>query len=63
MIERFTFADSVTGLDHAWTVTLSLRARGFKTHLETYEFKGFTLHTVVATPSRRPSRKERGCNV
>lgn len=63
MTERYTFADSETGLEHAFSLTLSLRAFGFRTRLVTREYKGFTLHTVVATPPRRATRRERGCSL
>ena len=63
MEERHTFADSVTGLTVAFELTESLRRHGFKTRLETTNFKGFVLHTVVATPAPRPNRKARGCEL
>lgn len=63
MPERFTFADSETGLEHAFTLSLSLRAAGFKTRLVTHVLSGFTVHTVVAVPRLRPNRKERGCSL
>ena len=61
--ELFTFADSTTGLAHAFELTLALRAYGFATRLETTTFKGFTLHTIVAEPPARPTRAERGCDL
>jgi hypothetical protein len=62
-VDRFTFADSVTGLEHALVVTLSLRRAGFKTRLVTSTLAGFTLHTVVSTPPKRPNRKARGAEL
>jgi hypothetical protein len=58
MTERFTFADSVTGLTTALETTLTLRSHGFRTRLETTtrtvgSLPPFTLHTVVATPLPR----------
>ncbi len=64
MVEHFTFADSVTGLTLALETALSLRRFGFRTRLATRDFgHRFTVHTVVATPPRRPNRADRGCNV
>lgn len=60
MTERFTFSDSATGLALAFETTLSLRRAGFRTHLETSVYSRTTVHTVVATPALRPTRKERG---
>lgn len=65
--DRFTFADSVTGLEHALFTTLQQRAQGARTrlvtHTQTIGEKTFVLHTVVATQAPRPTRKERGCNL
>jgi hypothetical protein len=67
MEERFSFADSPTGLEHAFTTTLALRRFGFavrlETHTQTVGKQTFTLHTVHATPPARPNRKERGACV
>ena len=62
-MERFTFADSTTGLEHAFELTIALRRHGFSTRLTTTTFKGFTLLTVTATPATRPNRAERGCSL
>jgi hypothetical protein len=59
MEERFTFADSTTGLEHAFATTLALRRFGFTVRLSTHSVKGYTVHTVIAAPPMRPSRKER----
>lgn len=65
--DRFTFADSVTGLEHAFDTTLTMRRHGYRTRLETTTMNvgklTFVLHTVVATPPPRPTRAERGCNL
>jgi hypothetical protein len=53
MEERHTFPDTFNGLLVAFELTQGLRRHGFKTHLVTTTFKGFTLHTVVATPLPR----------
>jgi hypothetical protein len=63
MEERYTFANSAAGLEHALQTTLSLRAAGFKTRLVTRVLCRFTVHTVVATPRRRATRRERGCSL
>ena len=65
--DRFTFADSFTGLSHALFTTLLHRAHGCKTrlvtHTQTVGKQVFTLHTVLSTPAPRPTRAERGCNL
>jgi hypothetical protein len=65
--DRFTFADSFTGLEHAFFTTLVQRGFGARTrlatHTQTVGEKTFVLHTVVATPAPRPTRTERGCNL
>jgi hypothetical protein len=66
--DRFHFADSVTGLEHAAHITVSLRRAGFRTRLSTAVIKlgtGHTglLHTVHATPPARPTRTQRGANI
>ena len=65
MEERFSFADSETGLTLALLTTLSLRRHGFKTRLETSVVctQRFFLHTVVAQPPVRPTRAERGASL
>jgi len=68
MTERHTFAHSITGLEHAAHLTVSLRRAGFKTRLETVPIKlggGFTtvMHNVIATSPVRPNRAERGCGI
>ena len=64
MTERFTFADTCAGLEHALRATLTLRRAGFKTRLATRQLTRMTLvHTVVATPAPRSTRRERGCNL
>ena len=66
--DRFTFADSETGLTMALYVTLTRRRHGFKTRMVTKPVKltqgiyGET-HTVIATPPARPNRAARGCNI
>jgi hypothetical protein len=59
MEERFSFADSITGLEHAFTTTLALRRFGFTVRLETHSIKGYTIHTVIAKPPARPNRTAR----
>jgi hypothetical protein len=61
--EHYIFADSTTGLAHAFDLTLALRGQGFRTRLETTTFKTFVLHTVIATPPTKPNRSERGCDL
>jgi hypothetical protein len=61
MPEHYTFADNVAGLTQAWETTLSLRRAGFKTRLATRQIAQTTVQTVVATPPKRPNRKQRGC--
>lgn len=67
MEEKFTFADSTTGLEHALLTTLSLRRFGFSvrlaTHTQTVGKETYVLHTVHATPPARPNRAERGAIV
>ena len=63
MVEHYTFADSVAGLARAFSTTLSLRRAGFKTRLVTRRIAGFVVHTVIATPPKRATRKERGCSI
>jgi hypothetical protein len=63
VIEHYTFADSVAGLARAFSTTLSLRRAGFKTRLATRRIAGFAIYTVIATPRKRATRKERGCSV
>jgi len=68
MADHFTFADSVTGLETAFELTLALRRSGFRTRLVTTtqtcgKLPPFTLHTVHATPPPRPTRRERGCGL
>ena len=66
MQDRFTFPDSLTGLQLAFDTTLTQRRFGAKTRLVTHtqavgKLPAFVLHTVVATPTPRPTRAERGC--
>jgi hypothetical protein len=49
MTEHFTFSDTITGLEHAVDLTLSLRRQGFKTRLVTRTLDNFTVHIVVST--------------
>jgi hypothetical protein len=68
MVERFCFADSFTGLEHAIGITLSLRHNGYKTRLVTTPIKlgaGFhsVMHIVEAQTPVRPNRMDRGCNI
>lgn len=67
MEDRYTFADSTTGLEHALEVTLVNRRYGYKTrlvtHTQTVGKETYTLHTVIATPPARPNRAERGCTL
>jgi hypothetical protein len=66
--DRYTFADSETGLTMALYVILTQRRHGFKTRMVTKPVKltqgiyGET-HTVIATPPARPNRAARGCNI
>jgi hypothetical protein len=60
--ENYTFPDNVAGLEAALETTLSLRRFGFKTRLAHRQLTRMTtVVTVVATPPKRPNRKERGC--
>jgi len=59
--DRYTFADTVEGLLYALETTLTKRAYGFRTYLETHEIGHTVVHTVVAVPPPRPNRAERGC--
>ena len=64
MEDRYTFADSETGLTMALYVTLTRRRYGHKTRLVTQPVKltqGIygEMHTVIAKPPARPNRKER----
>jgi len=59
--EHYTFPDTVAGLEAAFERTLTLRHFGFKTRLATRVFGHTTVQTVVATPPKRPNRKDRGC--
>ena len=58
--DLFTFPDTESGLSVAWDTTIALRRAGFKTRLAERQMSGYTVHTVVATPPVRPTRKERG---
>lgn len=60
MEERLTFGDTLLGVLLLMHTRATLAAAGFTTRLETTVFHGFTLHTCVATPETRLSRKERG---
>ena len=66
MEDRYTFADSFTGLEQAFHTSLHLRRHGHRTRLVTHsmtvgKMEPFVLRTVVAVPPLRPTRKERGC--
>ena len=61
--DLLSFADSTTGLEHAFHLTVTLRSHGFTTRLETTTFNGFVLHTVIATPPTRLTSADRGCNL
>ena len=67
MEDRFTFANSTTGLEHALFTTLLHRAHGCRTrlvtHTQTVGKQTFVLHTVHSTPVPRPTRAKRGCNL
>lgn len=60
MVDTYMFADSVTGLTHMLTLTLTLRRHGYTTHAHTKRVAGFLLHVLTATPKPHASRKERG---
>lgn len=60
MTEHYTLPDTAAGLQQAWDTAVSLRRHGFKTRLATRQWGRTTVHTVIATPKKRPSRKERG---
>lgn len=65
MEERYSFADSITGLTHAFNTSLNLRRHGFTTRLVQVPIMlgkdaPGVMHTVVAKPPARPSRRERG---
>ncbi len=61
--EHHTFPDTSTGIKLAWDTTLSFRRHGFTTRLATRQWRTFTVHTVIATPPKRPNRKERGASL
>jgi hypothetical protein len=62
MRDHYTFPDNVAGLVAALETTLSLRLSGFKTRVVHRQLTRMTtVFTVVATPPKRPNRKERGC--
>ena len=68
MEERYSFADSITGLEHAFDTSLNLRRHGHRTRLVTVPImltQGVpgVMHTVISTPPTRPNRTERGCNL
>jgi hypothetical protein len=60
VVERYVFARSFTGLEHAMHLTVSLRRVGFKTFVGETEISHSPVYVLVATPKVRPSRKERG---
>ena len=62
-MERFTFADDERGLVHAINRTLSLRAAGYKTRLVRHHLCATVVLTVVAVSPKRPTRRERGCEL
>jgi hypothetical protein len=55
-----TLPATVAGLELALSQTLMLRRTGHKTRLVERTISGFPVLTVVATPPRRPTRRERG---
>ena len=65
--DRFTFANSTTGLEHALFTTLLHRAHGCRTrlvtHTQTVGKQTFVLHTVHSESVPRPTRAKRGCNL
>lgn len=61
--EHYTFPDTTHGIKLAWDTAVSLRRHGFKTRLATRQWGVFTVHTVIATPPKRPNRKERGASL
>jgi hypothetical protein len=66
MQDRFSFPDSLAGLQLAFDTTLTQRRLGASTRLVTHtqtvgKLPAFVLHTVVCEPAPRPNRKERGC--
>lgn len=68
MEERYSFADSITGLTHAFNTSLNLRRHGFTTRLVQVPItlcKGVpgVMHTVVAVSASKPTRVERGLGV
>ncbi len=65
MEDRYSFADSITGLTHAFNTSLNLRRHGFTTRLVQIPItlcKGVPgiMHTVIAKPPARATRRERG---
>jgi len=63
--DRYSFADSFTGLENAFYISLHLRRFGYKTRLVSVPIvltQGVpgVMYTVVATPKPKPSRKELG---
>ena len=67
MEDHYSFADSFTGLEHAFDLARQLRAHGCKTRMVTQTVtvgkQAFVLHTVLSCPAPRPNRLERGCSL
>lgn len=61
--EHLTLPDTHAGVGLAWDVTISLRRTGFRTRLATRQWGACRVHTVVAVPPKRPTRKERGASL
>jgi hypothetical protein len=58
--KRHTFGDTELGLKALLERHLVLRKVGFKTRTYTTKVRRFTLHTLVATRTPGPTRRERG---
>lgn len=59
----YTFPTDIAGLAASIETTLSLRRAGYKTRLVERVFSRTNVITVVATPPRRPTRRERGASL
>jgi hypothetical protein len=58
--DTFTFPFTDAGLALAWDLTSGLRKAGYTTRLVERTLCGFKVYTLLATPPRRPTRRERG---
>jgi hypothetical protein len=60
MPERYTFGETLLGLEALAALETSLLAAGFAVAVTVEEFLGFHLHVLTATPPTKPTRAERG---